>query len=231
VVSYTKVAGVSGLATVLLSGLLEFVFPYLIAGPRVSGNSGVGVLLSSYNHPGLVGTFWPAGVSLFFVLFVFGIYLVFRDEANTAGMTIFLLAAAAVAFMEVPVLLTRTAFQWTLVSIAGSQAIATDNATRIALEVSRLVVFRIWDVLYNSLLYWIVGGYILLFGMVILGTKVFAHWVGWFSLVVALFQFFNTLTIPLGIADIFTLPGNVLYLLWILSISILLLQLKDRSSG
>ncbi len=225
-VSYSKVAGVSGLGTVVLVLLLEIVLPSVVAGPRVSGSSNVASLLASYNNPALVGTFWPGGVYILFVLFVFGIYLAFRDAAGSAGVAIFLLAATAIAFIEVPVLLTRTALQWTLVSIAAQHAITTDNATRIALEVSGVVVFRIWNVLYNSLLYWIEGGYVLLFGIVILKTKVFSHWVGWLSLIVSVYQFSNTLAIPLGIPDAFTLPGNLLFIAWILSISIFLLRLK-----
>ena len=134
-----------------------------------------------------------------------------------------------VAFTEVPVLLTRTALQWTLVSIAGQHAITTDNATKIALEVSGVVVFRIWDVLYNSLTYWLEGGYLLLFAVVILKTKVFAHWIGWLSLTGGAWQFFNTLAIPLGIPDALTLPGNLLLVAWFLSVSISLLRAKPGS--
>ncbi len=230
-VSSNTIAGVSGLATVLLVVLLEITFPYLISGPRVSGSSGVGALLASYNNPALVGTFWPAGVFILFVLFILGIYLALRDAAGSAGMTIFLLAAVAIAFLEVPVLLTRTALQWTLVSIAAQHGFATDNSTRIALAVSGVVVYRVWDVLSNSLIYWIEGGYVLLLGMVILKTKVFAHWLGWFSLVVALYQFFNTLAIPLGIPDLLVIPGNILLLLWTLLVSISLLRLGNHSAG
>ena len=230
-VSNNTVAGVCGLATVLQVVLLDITFPYLISGLRVSGTSSVGSLLAAYNNPALVGTFWPAGLFILFVLFVLGIYLALRDAAGTAGMTIFLLAAVAVAFLEVPVLLTRTALQWTLVSIAAQHGIAADNSTRIALEVSGVVVYRVWDVLYNSLLYWIEGGYVLLLGLVMLRTKVFAHWLGWFSLLVGLYQFFNTLGIPLGIADAFVILGNALLLLWTLLVSISLLRLGSQSVG
>ena len=178
-----------------------------------------------------MGTFWPAGVFILFVLFVLGIYLALRDAAASAGMSIFLLAAVAVAFMEVPVLLTRTALQWTLVSITAQHGVVADNSTRIALEVSGVVVYRIYDVLYNSLLYWIEGGYVLLLGLVILRTRIFAHWLGWFSLLVGVYQFFNTLGIPLGIPDALVLVGNSLLILWTLLVSISLLRLRDRSAG
>jgi len=230
-VSNNTVAGICGLATVLQVALLEIAFPYVISGLRLSGSSSLGSLLAAYSNPALVGTFWPAGVFILFVLFVLGIYLALRDAAASAGMSIFLLAAVAVAFMEVPVLLTRTALQWTLVSITAQHGVVADNSTRIALEVSGVVVYRIYDVLYNSLLYWIEGGYVLLLGLVILRTRVFAHWLGWFSLVVAAYQFFNTLGIPLGLPDALVLAGNVLLILWTLLVSISLLRLRDRSAG
>ncbi len=203
----------------------------MISGPGLSRSSSLGSLLAAYSNPALVGTFWPAGLFILFVLFVLGIYLALRDAAASAGMSIFLLAAVAVAFMEVPVLLTRTALQWTLVSITAQHGVVADNSTRIALEVSAVVVYRVYDVLYNSLLYWIEGGYVLLLGLVILKTRVFAHWLGWFSLVVAVYQFFNTLGIPLGIPDALVIVGNVLLILWTLSVSISLLRLGDRSAG
>ena len=106
-----------------------------------------------------------------------------------------------------------------------------DNSTRIALEVSGVVVYRIYDVLYNSLLYWIEGGYVLLLGLVILRTRVFAHLLGWFSLIVGVYQFFNTLGIPLGIPDALVLVGNALLILWTLLVSISLLRLRERSVG
>jgi len=230
-VSNNTVAGICGLATALQVVLLEVAFPYVISGPRLTGSSSLGSLLAAYSNPALVGTFWPAGVFILFVLFVLGIYLALRDAAGSSGMSIFLLAAVAVAFMEVPVLLTRTALQWTLVSITAQHGVVADNSTRIALEVSGVVVYRIYDVLYNSLLYWIEGGYVLLLGLVILRTRVFAHWLGWFSLVVALYQFLNTLGIPLGIPDALVLVGNVLLILWTLLVSISLLRLRDRSAG
>ena len=233
-VSSNTVAGVCGLVTVLQVVLLEIAFPYLISGP-VSPNSSVGALFASYNSAALVGTFWPAGLFILFVLFFSGIYLALRDAAGSAGVTIFLLAGVAVAFLEVPVLLTRTALQWTLVSIAAQHGFATENSTRTALEVSGVVVYRVWDVLNNSLLYWIEGGYVLLFGIVMLKTRVFAHWLGWFSLVVALFQFFNTLGIPLwiplGVPDALFIPGNILLIVWTLLISISLLRLGNQSGG
>jgi len=230
-VSNNTVAGVCGLATVLQVALLEIAFPYLIAGPGISGSSNIGSLLAAYNNPALVGTFWPAGLFILFVLFIVGIYLALRDAAGSAGMTIFLLAAVAVAFMEVPVLLTRTALQWTLVSIAGTHGVVSDNSTLKALEVSGVVVYRVYDVLYNSLLYWIEGGYVLLLGLVILKTRVFAHLLGWFSLVVAVYQFFNTLWIPLGIPGALVILGNILLILWTLTISISLLRLGSQSVG
>ena len=242
-VSNNTVAGICGLATVLQVALLEIAFPYVISGPRLTGSSSLGSLLATYSNPALVGTFWPAGVFILFVLFVLGIYLALRDAAASAGMSIFLLAAVAVAFMEVhpddrarvlaevPVLLTRTALQWTLVSITAQHGVVADNSTRIALEVSGVVVYRIYDVLYNSLLYWIEGGYVLLLGLVILRTRVFAHLLGWFSLIVGVYQFFNTLGIPLGIPDALVLVGNSLLILWTLLVSISLLRLRDRSAG
>ena len=230
-VSNNTVAGICGLATALQVVLLEVAFPYVISGPRLTGSSSLGSLLAAYSNPALVGTFWPAGVFILFVLFVLGIYLALRDAAGSSGMSIFLLAAVAVAFMEVPVLLTRTALQWTLVSITAQHGVVADNSTRIALEVSGVVVYRIYDVLYNSLLYWIEGGYVLLLGLVILRTRVFAHWLGWFSLVVALYQFLNTLGIPLGIPDALVLLGNALLILWTLLVSISLLRLRERSVG
>ena len=230
-VSNNTVAGICGLATVLQVILLEIAFPYLIAGPGISESSNIGSLLAAYSNPALVGTYWPAGLFILFVLFVLGIYLALRDAAGSAGMTIFLLAAVAVAFMEVPVLLTRTALQWTLVSIAGTHGVVTDNSTLKALEVSGVVVYRIYDVLYNSLLYWIEGGYVLLLGLVILRTRVFTHWLGWFSLVVAVYQFFNTLWIPLGISGVLVILGNILLILWTLMVSISLLRLGSQSVG
>ena len=230
-VSNNTVAGICGLATALQVVLLEVAFPYVISGPRLTGSSSLGSLLAAYSNPALVGTFWPAGVFILFVLFVLGIYFALRDAAGSSGMSIFLLAAVAVAFMEVPVLLTRTALQWTLVSITAQHGVVADNSTRIALEVSGVVVYRIYDVLYNSLLYWIEGGYVLLLGLVILRTRVFAHWLGWFSLVVALYQFLNTLGIPLGIPDALVLLGNALLILWTLLVSISLLRLRERSVG
>jgi len=230
-VSNNTVAGICGLATVLQVVLLEIAFPYVISGPRLSGSSSLGSLLAAYSNPALVGTFWPAGVFILFVLFILGIYLALRDAAASAGMSIFLLAAVAVAFMEVPVLLTRTALQWTLVSITAQHGVVADNSTRIALEVSAVVVYRVYDVLYNSLLYWIEGGYVLLLGLVILRTGVFAHWLGWSSLVVGLYQFFNTLGIPLGIPDAVVILGNILLILWTLMMSISLLRLGNRSVG
>ncbi|TLX99585.1 MAG: hypothetical protein E6K90_06280 [Thaumarchaeota archaeon] len=230
-VSNNTVAGICGLATVLQVVLLEIAFPYVISGPRLSGSSSLGSLLAAYSNPALVGTFWPAGVFILFVLFILGIYLALRDAAASAGMSIFLLAAVAVAFMEVPVLLTRTALQWTLVSITAQHGVVADNSTRIALEVSGVVVYRVYDVLYNSLLYWIEGGYVLLLGLVILRTGVFAHWLGWSSLVVGLYQFFNTLGIPLGIPDAVVILGNILLILWTLMMSISLLRLGNRSVG
>ncbi len=230
-VSNNTVAGICGLATVLQVVLLEIAFPYVISGPRLSGSSSLGSLLAAYSNPALVGTFWPAGVFILFVLFILGIYLALRDAAASAGMSIFLLAAVAVAFMEVPVLLTRTALQWTLVSITAQHGVVADNSTRIALEVSAVVVYRVYDVLYSSLLYWIEGGYVLLLGLVILRTGVFAHWLGWSSLVVGLYQFFNTLGIPLGIPDAVVILGNILLILWTLMMSISLLRLGNRSVG
>jgi len=230
-VSNNTVAGICGLATVLQVALLEIAFPYVISGPRLSGSSSLGSLLAAYSNPALVGTFWPAGVFILFVLFILGIYLALRDAAASAGMSIFLLAAVAVAFMEVPVLLTRTALQWTLVSITAQHGVVADNSTRIALEVSAVVVYRVYDVLYSSLLYWIEGGYVLLLGLVILRTGVFAHWLGWSSLVVGLYQFFNTLGIPLGIPDAVVILGNILLILWTLMMSISLLRLGNRSVG
>ena len=230
-VSNNTVAGICGLATVLQVVLLEIAFPYVISGPRLSGSSSLGSLLAAYSNPALVGTFWPAGVFILFVLFILGIYLALQDAAASAGMSIFLLAAVAVAFMEVPVLLTRTALQWTLVSITAQHGVVADNSTRIALEVSAVVVYRVYDVLYSSLLYWIEGGYVLLLGLVILRTGVFAHWLGWSSLVVGLYQFFNTLGIPLGIPDAVVILGNILLILWTLMMSISLLRLGNRSVG
>ena len=230
-VSNNTVAGICGLATVLQVVLLEIAFPYVISGPRLSGSSSLGSLLAAYSNPALVGTFWPAGVFILFVLFILGIYLALQDAAASAGMSIFLLAAVAVAFMEVPVLLTRTALQWTLVSITAQHGVVADNSTRIALEVSAVVVYRVYDVLYSSLLYWIEGGYVLLLGLVILRTGVFAHWLGWSSLVVGLYQFFNTLGIPLGIPDAVVFLGNILLILWTLMMSISLLRLGNRSVG
>lgn len=227
-VSYEKVGGIAGLLFFVSFALVNIILPQVITGSsRVSGTSDISSIFAYYNHPALGGTFWGAFDLLLFLLFVPAIYLSFRSDAKSAGVSLFLLAGTLTAVIEAPLLMSVSALQWTLVSIAGQHAIAADIATRTALESSGLAIFKLWDFLYNSLTYWIEGGYLLFFSITIVKTRVFAHWVGWLGLAGAALLFFNTLAVPLGIPDALTLIGNVVLVAWLVSVSISLLRTKS----
>jgi hypothetical protein len=220
-----KIAAVSGLATGILITLTVVILPSLVAPPKDTGVFDATSIFSSYNHPILAGNYWAQGLPLIpFILYLAGIYVVFREAAKAAGVTIFLLAAVAIAAVEVPLLVTGTAIQWTLVDLAAKHAAATDAASRTALEVSGVVLNRVFDLLG---LYWIEGGFALLFGIVFLRTKLFGRWVAGLSLIVGIGQLINTLAIPLGLPFFpFQAPSNILFIAWFFAVSFSLLRLR-----
>lgn len=224
-VSPQKIAAVSGFAVGILITLTVVILPSLVAPPKDIGVFDATSILSSYNHPILAGDYWAQGLPLIpFMLYLAGIYVVFREAARAAGVTIFLLAAVAIAAVEVPLLVIGATLQWTLVDIAARHSIATDAASRTALEVSALVLNRIFDLLG---LYWIEGGYAILFGIVFLRTKLFGRWVAGLSLVVGIGQLVNTLAIPLGLPFFpFQAPSNILFIAWFFAVSVSLLRLR-----
>lgn len=225
--SWSKVGGIAGLLTVLGIFAFEIIAPSAIAGNRVSGTTDSSAILAYYNHPALGPTYWASGmIPLFFLVFVYGIYLAMKESARSSGVTILLLAAAAIAVVEMPVALVEYALQWMLVWVAGAHAAASDAVMRVALENVGVAVFRFWDVLYNSLLYWLEGGYLLLFSVVMLKAGVFRRGIGWYGLLVAAYQFFNSAAIPLGVPDALTLPGNLLFTAWFVVVSVSLLRVK-----
>ena len=223
-----KSGGVAGLVTLASILLVEILIPSAIAGNRVSGISDISSIFAWYNHPSLVWTYWPNGFVIFFFVFIYAIYPTLRDQARASGVAVLLLAAVGIGVIAVPLLLTRTSLAWVLVGLSAQYAATTDAVTRTTLEVTGLTIFKLWDVLYNSLLYWVEGGYTLLFGIVFLRTNVFKHWIGWLSIAVAVYQFVNTLAIPAGFPDTLTLPGNLLFVTWFLSVSVSLLRLKTN---
>jgi hypothetical protein len=226
--SWSKVGGIAGLLTVLGIFAFEIIAPSAIAGNRVSGTTDPSVILASYNHPALGPTYWASGtIPLFFLVFVYGIYLAMKESARSSGVTILLLAGAAIAVVEMPTALAEYALQWTLVWVAGAHAAASDAVTRVALENVGVAVFRFWDVLYNSLLYWLEGGYLFLFSVVMLKAGIFRRAIGWYGLLVAAYQFFNSAAIPFGVPDALTLPGNLLFAAWFVVVSISLLRMKS----
>ena len=222
--SVQKLGGIAGLLTVIGIILFGIVVPSAIAGQRISGTLEISQILSYYNHPALIGTFWTIGpVVFFFLLFILAIYQTLRDYASPVT-RLLLLAAVLAVVIEVPLLITQMSLQWTLVTIAGQHAAATDLATRTSLETAGLVIFRFWDILYNSLLYWTEAAYLIFFSFVFLKTRVFAHWIGWLSLATGAYQIFNTTAIPLGVPDTLTLPGNILFMVWFFAVSLSLLK-------
>ena len=227
--SWNRIGGIAGLLTIAGIFAFEIISPSAIAGNSPSGATDPAAILAFYNHDSLGWTYWASGtIILFFPVFLCGIYLALRESAKSSGVSILLLAGLAVAFAEIPSALVEYALQWTLVWVAGAHAAASDAVTRVALENIGGSVFSFWDYFYNSLIYWLEGGYLLLFSVVIIKAGVFRRAIGWFGLLAAAYQFFNTASIPLGVPDALTLPGNLLLASWFVAVSVSLLRMKSQ---
>ena len=226
--SWYKIGGIAGLLTIIGIFAFEIIGPSAIAGNSLSGTTDSASILSYYNHHSLGWTYWASGtIVLFFPVFLCGIYLALREGAKSTGVSIILLAGIVIAAAEIPSALVEYALQWTLVWVAGAHAATSDAITRTALESVGGMVFRFWDVFYNSLIYWLEGGYLLLFSVVIIKGGVFRRAIGWYGLLAAAYQFFNTAAIPFGVPDALTLPGNLLLAAWFVAVSVSLLRMKS----
>lgn len=226
--SWNKFGGIAGLLTIFGIFAFEIIAPSAIAGNGPTGTGDPAATLAYYNHESLGWTYWASGtIILFFPVFLYGIYLALREGAKSSGVSILLLAGIAIAVAEIPSALVEYALQWTLVWVAGAHAAASDAVTRVALENVGGAVFNFWDVFYNSLIYWLEGGYLLLFSVVIVKAGVFRRAIGWFGILAAAYQFFNTASIPLGVPDALTLPGNLLLAAWFVVVSVSLLRMKS----
>lgn len=226
-VNSIKIGGAAGFLTVTSILVFAIIIPSAVAGNRVSGTTDASAILAYYNHPALVWAFWASGIGVLFTLvFIYGLYLALKSKAASSGLTVILLAPVAMAVIEMSLLLVQWALQGTLVWVAGSQAVAADAATRTTLAALAVGIFRFWDLLYNSLLYWLEGGFLLLFSLVILKTRGLSRGIGGLGIVAAAYQFFNSLAIPLGVPDTLTLPGNLLLVAWFLTASYSLFRFK-----
>ncbi len=224
--TYRRVGGITGLILVA-SALAVNLAPSMIAGESISGTVDVNAILRYYNHPAFVGIFWYGALTgLFLVIFALALRYALKDAASSSGTELWLLAAVGAAFVEAPLVITQFALQSTLITIAGSHATTGSAIAQGGLEASALSLFRLWDILYNSLMYWTEAAWLLFFSIVLLKTRVFAHWIGWVGVTAGSLHVFNTLAVPLSLPNGLTFPGNLVLSAWFVAISISLLRLK-----
>jgi len=211
----------------VISAFLVNLTPTFIAGQSISGTLDAGAILAFYNHPLFAGiyVYWSL-TSFYLIILALALRYALKEAASTSVRELLLTPAIALVIVEAALVIVQSAVQSTLVTLAGTYAASGSGAARAGLEAVALSLFRFWDIMYNSLLYWVEAGWLLLFSIVKLKGRTFAHWIGWVGGVAAILQVVSALAIPLSFPAGLTFPGNIALALWFIAVSVSLIRLK-----
>jgi len=199
-----------------LAGILVFevIGPQIIAGQRVSGTLDAASIQAYYRHTAL--SYFALGQFLITLTFVpFALAL---RESLVVGARARFLAKLGLLFViaEVPLLITKSALQATLVTIATSGG-------------DVVPFFRFWDTLYNGGLYAMEAGLAVTFTLAMRNMREFPRWMPLFGLVVGALQLMNLSALFVGIPDSVTVIGNITLAIWFAGASIGLGQLAKQT--
>ncbi len=227
--SYAKFGAATGLLLVT-SAFAVNLAPQIIAGQNISGTLDTSKILSFYNHPEFAGIYFYWSLTSFYLIGLgVALWYTLKGAGASSRTEVWLLSAVALVVAEATLVIVQAALQTTLVTIAGAFSTATSDAARAGLGAAALSTFRLWDIIWNSLLYQVEAGWILFFSLVILKTRVFGHWVGYVGLAAASLQVLNAASIPLDLPTGLTFPGNIAFAVWLVGVSISFLRLKSEA--
>ncbi|HVQ23514.1 MAG TPA: hypothetical protein VMT36_09585 [Candidatus Saccharimonadia bacterium] len=207
-----RIGAVAGWIT--LVGILGYhLLLQALAGTRVSGTTDQSLIAAYYG----TGTVAWLGIEQMFVTVPFMIVaaalwdvLSQQDEAR-----LWAAVAFAAAIIEAALIVIAASLQAALV--AGAAA-----------GLDLVVVFRLWDVLYNTGVYIVEMTMTVAFGLAFLRSGLFPRWLAGLSFLVAAGLLVASTAIWVGLPDPATLPVNLGFAVWFAGVSLALGGLASR---
>ncbi len=211
----------------VISAFIVNLGPTIIAGRNISGTLDASAILAFYDHPLFAGIYIYWSLTSFYLIILALALRYALKEAEASSLTELLIATAvALVIVEAVLVIVQSAVQSTLITIAGAYAAAGSSAARAGFEAVALSLFRFWDIMWNSLLYWVEAGWLLCFSIVVLKGRTSAHWIGWVGGFAAFLQVVSAMAIPLNFPAGLTFPGNLALAFWFIAVSTSLIRLK-----
>lgn len=202
-------AGVSGLALVLLVVSFGIVGPAMVAGPRVTATLDAGAVRAYYGHAALAPLtvlLMPAAAAA--LVFFWS----FREALVAAGAPVMAATLGGLfGVAQVPMYLGSAALGAALVGLASAGA-------------DVVPLFRFWDVYYNSAGYVLESAVLLSFSAALWRCAPPRRGLAGFGFAAGALQALNVGAMWLGWPDAATMPGNVALLAWLSAASILALR-------
>ncbi len=187
-----------------------------IAGAEISSSSDPIALVAHFAHPGLRFVLWQAGVGLVAALAFFIFFRTFvRARSSSEAVAVILDLIVVVGAVEMGLLFVESALQLGLVDLASAEPSA---------GASILGLFKTWDWLYNSLIFWLEGSLVALISWVILRSNVVPSWIGRLGILAAIGLYLNTLQVLGGLPSAAAVPAISAFVIWGVSLAVALLR-------